>query len=213
MNEITAFHLTIKVGYVTLLERKPEKMPMIKKSVQKQIDATIKEIWSKNIPKDFEEGYIINEDCLKMSLCYHLRRKLASVLRENNLRIYTEKYFSGMKKKPDIIIAEIRDDFEENTLYSSIREEDVVALLELKFCSDTAKSTSDWMKEDLQKLKEYVQKSKVQCQLYFAVIYEVECEWLHWFDKRSTNNWAAGRVTELDAGMINGNMEFEVHSY
>lgn len=186
---------------------------MIKKSVQKQIDATIKEIWSKNIPKDFEEGYIINEDCLKMSLCYHLRRKLASVLRENNLRIYTEKYFSGMKKKPDIIIAEIRDDFEENTLYSSIREEDVVALLELKFCSDTAKSTSDWMKEDLQKLKEYVQKSKVQCQLYFGVIYEVECEWLHWFDKRSTNNWAAGRVTELDAGMINGNMEFEVHSY
>lgn len=195
------------------MERKPEKMPMIKKSVQKQIDATIKEIWSKNIPKDFEEGYIINEDCLKMSLCYHLRRKLASVLRENNLRIYTEKYFPGMKKKPDIIIAEIRDDFEENTLYSSIREEDVVALLELKFCSDTAKSTSDWMKEDLQKLKEYVQKSKVQCQLYFAVIYEVECEWLHWFDKRSTNNWAAGRVTELDAGMINENMEFEVHSY
>ena len=88
-----------------------------------------------------------------------------------------------------------------------------MALLELKFCSDTAKSTSDWMKEDLQKLKGYVQKSKVQCQLYFAVIYEVECEWLHWFDKRSTNNWAAGRVTELDAGMINGNMEFEVHSY
>ena len=198
---------------MTLLERKPEKMPMIKKSVQKQIDATIKDIWNKNIPKDFEEGYIINEDCLKMSFCYHLRRKLASVLRENNLRIYTEKYWRCMKKKPDIIIAEIRDDFEENTLYSAIREEDVVALLELKFCSDTAKSTSDWMKEDLQKLKEYVQKSKVQCQLYFAVIYEVECEWLHWFDKRSTNNWAAGRVTELDAGMINGNMEFEVHSY
>lgn len=64
---------------------------MIKKSVQKQIDATTKEIWSKNIPKDFEEGYIINEDCLKMSLCYHLRRKLASVLRKNSMRIYTEK--------------------------------------------------------------------------------------------------------------------------
>lgn len=45
---------------------------MIKKSIQKQIDATIKEIWTKNIPKDFEEGYIINEDCLKISLCYPL---------------------------------------------------------------------------------------------------------------------------------------------
>lgn len=186
---------------------------MIKKSVQKHIDATIKEIWMKNIPKDYREGYLINEDCLKMSLCYHLRRKLASVLRENNLRIYTEKYFPGMKKKPDIIIAEIRDEYPECSLYASIREEDVVAVLELKYRSDTAKSTSDWMKEDLQKLKAYVQKSKLQCQLYFAVIYEVECEWLHWMDGRSTNNWAAGRVTELDAGWIDGNIEFEVHSY
>lgn len=186
---------------------------MINKSVQKQIDSTIKEIWNKNIPKDFDEGYIINEDCLKMAFCYHLRRKLAGVLRENNLRIYTEKYFPSMKKKPDIIIVQIREDYSENTLYASVREEDVVALLELKFRSDTAKSTSDWIREDLQKLKEYVQKSKVQCQLYFVVIYEVECEWLHWFDRRSTNNWAAGRVTELDAGWIDGNMEFEVHSY
>ena len=186
---------------------------MIKKSVQKQIDVTIKEIWMKNIPKDYKEGYLINEDCLKMSLCYHLRRKLASVLRENNLRIYTEKYFPGMKKKPDIIIAEIRDEYPECSLYASIREEDVVAVLELKYRSDTAKSTSDWMKEDLQKLKTYVQKSKLQCQMYFAVIYEVECEWLHWMDGRSTNNWAAGRVTELDAGWIDGNIEFEVHSY
>lgn len=186
---------------------------MIRKRIQKQIDATIKEIWMKNIPKDFEEGYIINEDCLKITLCYHLRRKLASVLRENNLRIYTEKYFPQMRKKPDIIIAEIRDDYEENSLYSSIREEDIVALVELKFRSDTAKSTSDWMKEDLKKLKGYVQKSKVKCQLYFAVIYEVKCEWLQWFDGRSTNNWAAGRVTELDAGWINGDMEYEVHSY
>lgn len=186
---------------------------MIQKCVQKQIDTAIKEIWSKNIPKDFENGYIINEDCLKISLCYHLRRKLASVLKENNMRIYTEKYFPVMKKKPDIIIAEIREEYSENTLYDSVREEDIVALLELKFRSDTAKSTSDWMKKDLQKLKEYVQKSKMQCRLYFAVIYEVECEWLHWLDGRSTSSWAAGRVTELDAGWIDGKMKFEVHSY
>ena len=186
---------------------------MVNEEIKKKIDQTIKEIWLKNIPKDFDEGYIINEDCLKMSLCYHLRRKLASLLKENNFRIYTEKYFPGMKKKPDIIIAEMREDFEENTLYSSIREEDVVALLELKFTSDTAQSTADWMKEDLKKLKGYVQKSKLQCQLYFAVIYEIECEWLHWLDKRSTNNWAANRVTELDAGYIDGVMQYEVHSY
>ncbi len=191
----------------------PEEKPLVNEEIKQKIDQTIKDIWLKNIPKDFDEGYIINEDCLKMCLCYHLRRKLATLLKENNLRIYTEKYFPGMKKKPDIIIVEIREDYEENSLYSSIREEDVVALLELKFRSDMAQSTADWMKDDLNKMKNYVQKSKLQCQLYFAVIYEVECEWLYWFDKRRTNNWAANWVTELDAGYINGVMNYEVHSY
>ena len=148
-----------------------------------------------------------------MSLCYHLRRKLAGMLKENDLRIYTEKYFSGIKKKPDIIIAKIREDYVEDSLYASIREEDVAALLELKFTSDTALSTANWMKDDVWKLKEYVQSSKLQCPLYFAVIYEVECSRLSWLDGRSTNHWAAGRVTELDAGWIGGKMEFEINTY
>lgn len=186
---------------------------MIKKKVAKEIDRIVREIWSKNIPKDFAKGFIINEDCLKMSLCYHLRRKLSSILNENNLRIYTEKYLPGRKKRPDIIIAEIRNDYFENGLYSSIREEDVVALFELKVTSGMAKSTEDWIKTDLQKLKEYVHKSNLQCPLYFAIIYEEECEYLHWFDGRSTGNWAAGRVTELDAGKINGKMQYEIHPY
>lgn len=186
---------------------------MTNREISRKIDQTIKEIWLKNIPKDFDEGYIINEDCLKISLCYHLRRKLATLLKENNLRIYTEKYFPEIKKKPDIIIARIRDDYEENDLYTSIREEDVVALLELKFKSDPAASTENWMKDDVWKLKEYVQNSKIDCPLYFAVIYEVECSWLSWLDGRSTNNWAANRVTELDAGYIDGKFEFEINSY
>ncbi len=101
---------------------------MVNKEISMKIGKAIKEIWMKNIPKDFSKGYIINEDCLK-------------------------------------------------------------------------------------KLKDYVQKSKFQCPLYFAVIYEVECCWLHWLDKRSKNNWASGRVTELDAGWIDGIMNYEVHSY
>lgn len=121
---------------------------MISKEISRKIDQTIKEIWMKNIAKDFEDGYIINEDCLKMAIYYHLRRKLSAILKENDLRIYTEKYFSGIKKKPDIIIAQLRDEYEENSLYASIREEDVVALFELKFTSETAQSTADWMKDD-----------------------------------------------------------------
>ena len=163
---------------------------MNKRRISSIIDQTIKEVWIKNIPKDFAEGYIINEDCLKMSLCYHLRRKLAGMLKENGLRIYAE-----------------------NSLYDSIREEDVVALLELKFTSDAALSTENWMKDDVWKLKEYVQTSRLQCPLYFAVIYEVECSRLNWLDGRSTNHWAADRVTELDAGWIDGKMEFEINTY
>lgn len=186
---------------------------MIKKVVKQQIHQTIQEIWEKNIPKDFNAGYIVNEDCLKMSLCYHLRRKLSTILIENNLRIYTEKYFPAIKKKPDIIIVEIRDNYPENSLYDSIREEDVIVLFELKFRSDAAHTTEAWMKQDVWKLKDYVKKSKIQSNLYFAVIYEVECSWLNWLDNRSTNNWAKGRITELNAGWINGKMQYEVHTY
>ena len=36
---------------------------------------------------------------------------------------------------------------------------------------------------------------------------------LNWLDTKSKNNWAKGRVTELDAGYINDEMIFEVFSY
>lgn len=94
---------------------------MISKEISIKIDKVIKEILMKNMPKDFSEGYIINEECLKMILCYHLRRKLSAILKENDLRIYTEKCFPGIKKKPDIIIAQLRDEYEGNSLYTSIR--------------------------------------------------------------------------------------------
>ncbi|MCI8643198.1 MAG: hypothetical protein HFG79_06925 [Lachnospiraceae bacterium] len=38
---------------------------MISKEIGIKIEKAIKEIWLKNIPKNFSEGYIINEDCLK----------------------------------------------------------------------------------------------------------------------------------------------------
>jgi hypothetical protein len=186
---------------------------MVKKSVVKEIDRVIKDIWIKNIQKDYKEDYLINEDCLKMAMCYHMRRKMASLLKENNLRIYTEKYLPELKKKPDIIIAEVKNDYKENNLYDSIHPENIVALIELKFKGDSSKSTEDWIKDDLKKLKEYASYKPLQCPLYFAIIYEVPCEWLHWFDKRSTNNWAMGRVTELDAGWLDGKFVFEVHEY
>ena len=69
----------------------------------------------------------------------------------------------------------------------------------------------------LKYIKERLDTRKISDNLAYyirdAVIYEIECEWLHWLDKRSTNNWASNRVTELDAGYIDGVMQYEVHSY
>lgn len=42
---------------------KLKEIPMISKEISIKIDKAIKEIWLKNIPKNFSEGFIINEDC------------------------------------------------------------------------------------------------------------------------------------------------------
>ena len=62
-------------------------MPMIKKSVQKQIDAIIKEIWMKNIPKDYKEDYLINEDCLKMATAEKKKESIKQFNIENSNKI------------------------------------------------------------------------------------------------------------------------------
>lgn len=64
------------------------------------------------------------------------------------------------------------------------------------------------------KIKNYYQRG-YDCQFYFAVIYEVDCDeiYLNWLDKRSTNNWAKGHVTELNSGYVNGKIKFEINSY
>lgn len=90
---------------------------------------------------------------------------------------------------------------------------DVAAIIELKYDSGNALSTSDYIKTDIPKLKNYIHSLNYNCQYYFGVIYETECEWLHWLDKRSSNNWANGRLTELNAGYLDETMYFEINSY
>lgn len=90
---------------------------------------------------------------------------------------------------------------------------DIATIIELKYDGGNAMSASDYIKTDMPKLKEYVCSLNYNCQYYFGVIYETDCEWLHWFDKRSTINWANGRLTELNAGYLGETMYFEVNSY
>ena len=111
----------------------------------------------------------------------------------------------------DLVIVEMDMTLEKKWL--SEKMTDIAAIIELKYDGGNAMSTSDYIKTDMPKLKEYIRSLNYDCQYYFGVIYETDCEWLHWFDKRSTNNWANGRLTELNAGYLGETMYFEVNSY
>lgn len=185
---------------------------MVSEEVLVQIDREIKLSWKKSIKKDYWDGYLLKEDSLKCALYFHLRRKLDKVLRENSLRIYTEYYISELKYRADIVIVQIDEQKEYKWLKDSVT--DVVALFELKYVGARDDATLEWVKSDLWKFKEYINAAGLNdCQFYFSVIYENECSSLNWLDARSTNNWAKGRVTELNAGVLGDEMTFEVNSY
>ena len=130
---------------------------------------------------------------------------------EPNLRIYPEFYFRDLAYFADLAIVQVDPDSEEEYLANAVT--DIIAIIELKYTAGTADRTATWVKKDVAKMKDYIQTGKLSCQFYFAVIYEVECSSLRWMDRRSTNNWASGYVTELDAGYINDEMRFEVNAY
>lgn len=179
--------------------------------ITKYIDKIIKEIWVTEIAKDYSEHFLLKEDSLKNSFYFHLRTKLSNYLNENNLRIYTEYHVPELGYYADIAIVQIDPNSEESHLKDWVT--DVIALFEFKYKGGYSKTTENVIKSDIAKFKNYIQSSNLQCQFYMAVIYETECWALNWLDKRQTNNWAANRVTELDAGYIDGKMVFEVNSY
>jgi hypothetical protein len=127
------------------------------------------------------------------------------------VKIYPEFYFKELKFFADLVIVEM--DMTLQKIWLSEKMTDIAAIIELKCDSGNAISTSDYIKTDMPKLKEYIHWLNYDCQYYFGVIYENDCEWLHWFDKRSTNHWANGRLTELNAGYLGETMYFEVNSY
>lgn len=184
---------------------------MVEKNVLETIDKTIKDIWLNDIRGDYGKGMLIREASLQCALYHHLQNRLGSLLEENNLFIYPEFYFAHLKYRADLVIVQM--DMSLDTDYLSQRVTDVAAVIELKYDGGVAPTTSDYIKTDVAKLKNYVKNLGYDCQYYFGVIYETECAWLHWFDKRQTNSWASGRVTELNAGYLDEQMCFEVNSY
>lgn len=184
---------------------------MISESIKVEIDRLIKEIWLNDICEDYRRGNLIREASLQSSLYHHIRNRFGSYLEKHSLYVYPEFYFRELKFRADLVIAEM--DMDKKTQWLSERVTDIAAIIELKYDGGYAASTENWIKSDKERLRIYAKKLKYNCQYYWGVIYETECTWLHWFDKRSTNTWGKGRLTELNAGLLSGQMTFEINSY
>lgn len=181
------------------------------------IDKAIKEIWIEGIQDDYEKHRLLKEDCLKNCFYYHLRQKLGDDFLENNrLQIFTEFNdgpLQGTGKRADVAIVQLEEEGEngyEKHLRNYIKE--IIAIIELKHKASIS-STED-INKDYDKLKEYIKVHKIDCQYYTGVIHEVVWEKKNWLDKRATNNWAKGKVTELVASYnADGEMQFDVFAY
>ncbi len=185
---------------------------MVNKRIIKEIDKAIKEIWKNEIAEDYIEKYLLREDSLKSALYFHMRNRLDDLLYENNMRIFTEYWISSLKYRADMVIVKVENS--DDYAYIADAVTDIVAVIELKYKANGDEATAAEIKQDIWKFKDYVQVGGMtETQFYFGVIYEVDCDYLQWMDNRSINNWADGRVTELDAGYIDDKILFEVHSY
>ena len=179
---------------------------MIKKSVIKKIDQVIKHIWLNEICNEYGQGHFLVEAGIQCSLYHHLRNQLEDILTENSLIVYPEFYFGGLRYYADIAICPV--DMSLDT-YLSDKVIDIASIIELKYGGSPY-----YIKTDIPKLKNYVQSLGYNCQYYFGVIdINTQRDRLTWLDKRSTNNWANGCFTELNAGWLDDEMCFEVNSY
>lgn len=180
---------------------------MVKRSVQRAIDRSIKSIWLNEICEEYGKGFFILEASLQNSFYHHLRCKLDELLIENDLYIYPEFYFGNLGYYADIAICKM--DMSRATYHLRDRMTDVAAIIELKYGG-----SNDYIKTDIPKLKTYIQAFGYECQYYFGAIDEgAGRDRLNWLDRRSTNYWASGCFTELNAGCLNGTMYFEINSY
>lgn len=186
-------------------------------TLEDTIDKAIKELWVEDIAADYDSHRLLKEDCLKNCIYYHLRRRLGDdFLKENRLQIFTEFNdgpLHGTGKRADVAIVKLMPEGKDG--YSShLRNyiEDVVAIIELKH--KNGQSATEEIYKDFQKLKDYIQKDKIDCQYYEGIIHEVQWGEKAWLDKRSSNNWARGKVTELVASYNEDyEIEFDVFSY
>ncbi|MCG4663146.1 hypothetical protein L0P73_21435 [[Clostridium] innocuum] len=169
----------------------------MKKEIINEILKVVCEIWEKNICQDYSNEILLNEDTLKCSFYYHLRRKLGKLINENNLCIFTEFNESEFKKldyRPDMVIVKKKEKCETSYIINSVEE--IILAIEFKF---KGRYDHDSIYSDREKIKNYIKHIDDDCYYVMAVIQETYNPNPYWFDNRQANNWAKNRVVELVA--------------
>lgn len=183
-------------------------------NVYDKIDMVIKEIWLKNIKRDYINTYLLKEDTLKNSFYYHLRRKLNSkFLNDNNIRIFTEFNDNSLKGsgfRADIAIVKLGEPV--NTYWGD-NIESIIAIIELKYKGQYV--NYDVFNRDIVKVGKYIRELKINGKFYLGFIHEKEYEENPFrLRNRQANNWAKNKVTMLSGYEgFDGNMIFNVQQY
>lgn len=179
--------------------------------ILKQIDYAIQYIWENDIKKDYDNYYLLKEDCLKNALYFHLRTKLSSFLEKNNLRIFTEfndSVFKGANRRADMVIAKIDPDLPEAYLSDCVTE--IICVIEIKNKNGTTASAESIYK-DYEKIKWYINNLNTNCHYYMATIWEQTDKATTWTRKNAA--WAKNRLTELNASYEKDEMRFYISKH
>lgn len=170
------------------------------------IDSMIRYIWENEMPKDYEEGWLLKEDTLKNSLYFYIRKHLEPIMEKHDLRIYTEYKIAKEPYRADLVIAKLKpmeQRAESEYLLDTIEE--IPILMELKY-KEWAPDMESVIRKDVEKIRNYISRN-VANHYYLVTIFEAEGDDV-FFINGMRDTWAKGKVTELAAGYINGELCF-----
>lgn len=157
-----------------------------------KLDDTIKQIWTEDIPTDYQNDFLLLEDSLKCTFYHHLRNRLGDGWFKNHrLRIYPA-YRLSIGKKANLAIVLVKPAMERLGKHLSKSVDSELAIIEFKYKNA---GVDQPFFDDKKKLYEYF-KAYPDTKLYAAFIRESIND-SSWFDRRQTENWGKGRLTEL----------------
>ena len=138
--------------------------------------------------------------------------KLGKIFDENNIRIFTEftgAEFKMTKFRPDMVIAEVDFDTENNRYGDCVKN--CLCVIEFKY--KTGFNASNDIYRDYDKMFKYVDELNLNCKLYMATIWECEDDATNW--ERKNASWANNLLTELNASYErkSGDMRFYIFDH